>query len=73
MESFMLFQSASPTECLVAFRTGKWLLYCVDPFMIFKSPQSVNDFSYLEKANESFMLLESGTPAECLVTFPTGK
>ena len=57
MESFILFQSTTPAECLVTFRTGKWLLYCVDPFMIFKSPQSVNDFSYLEKANGVFHAL----------------
>ena len=73
IESFMLFQSATPAECLVAFRTGKWLLYCVDPFMIFKSQLPVNDFSHLEHANGVFMLFQSTTSAERLVTFPTGK
>ena len=57
IESFMLFQSATPTECLVDFRTGKWLLYCVDPFMMFKSPLSVNDWSHLEQANGVFHAL----------------
>ena len=72
MVSFMLFQSVTPAECLVTFPTGKWLLYCVDPFMIFKSQLPVNDFSHLEQANGVFMLFQSTTPAERLVTFPTG-
>ena len=54
MEFFMLFQSANPAECFVTFRTGKWLLSCVDPFMIFKSPLSVNDWSHLEQADGVF-------------------
>ena len=73
MESFILFQSTTPAECLVTFRTGKWLLYCVDPFMIFKSQLPVNDISHLEHANGVFMLFQSTTSAERLVTFPTGK
>ena len=51
MESCMLFQSATPAECLVTFQTGKWLLSCVDPFMIFKSQLSVNDWSHFEQAS----------------------
>ena len=57
MESFMLFQSATLAECLVTFRTGKGLLYRVDPFMIFKSQISVNDWSHLEQANWVFHAL----------------
>ena len=57
MESFMLFQSATPAECLFTFPTGKLILYCVDPFMIFKSPLSVNDWSHLEQANGVFHAL----------------
>ena len=44
-------------ECFVTFRTGKWLLSCVDPFMIFKSQPSVNDWSQLEQANGVFRAL----------------
>ena len=33
------------------------LLYCVNPFMIFKSPLSVNDLSHLEQANGVFHAL----------------
>ena len=51
MESFMLFQCATPAECLFTFQTGKWLLYCVDPFKIFKSQLSLNDWLHLEQAN----------------------
>ena len=72
-ESFMLFQSATPAECLVTFRTGKWLFYCVDSFMMFKSPLSVKTGHIWNRQVESFMLFQSTTPAECLVTFWTGK
>ena len=50
----MLFQSPTLAECLVTFRTGKGLLYCVDPFIIFKSQLSGNDWSHLEQANTSW-------------------
>ena len=69
----MLFQSATPAECLVTFRTGKWLFYCVDSFMMFKSPLSVKTGHIWNRQVESFMLFQSTTPAECLVTFWTGK
>ena len=61
MESFVLFQSATPAECLAIFRTGKWLLYCVNPFMIFKSQLSVNDWSHLEQVRGE-RLGKSGIP-----------
>ena len=51
MESSMLFQSATLAECLVTFQTGKWLFSCVDPFMIFKSQLSVNDWSHFEQVS----------------------
>ena len=53
----MLFESATPAECLVTFQTGKWLLYCVDPFKIFKSELSVNDWSHFEQASRVFHAL----------------
>ena len=50
-------QGATFIECFVTFRTGKWLLSCKDPFMIFKSQLSVNDWSHLEQANGVFHAL----------------
>ena len=58
MESFMLFQSATPAECLVAFRTGKWLLYFgfYHDFQI-TSICKLNDWSHFEQANGIFHAL----------------
>ena len=65
----MLFQSATPAECLVTFQTGKWLLYCVDPFMIFKSQLSVNDWSHLEQVRGE-RLGKSGIPVSWELKYP---